>query len=218
VALRCVRVLGTFRALRVIGDPDVREAVAEGPHRVRREGDALVIESEPTEVFPGSYAFGDWRRNRVWSGFGGLATLPVTVRMNPGVALDADLHAGSLSVRGVRGPIRAHLAAGTVRIEGAAAPVDLSVAAGTVAMSGVLDRGESKIECDAGKVRVALERGSSVRVKARADVGRVDIPTAGGGGATEWLLGGGHEATIGAGEGELTVRVSMGAVQVFAEL
>ena len=221
--LRCVRVLGTFRTLRVVGDPDVREAVAEGPHRVRREGDALLIESEPADVFPGSYAFrdwrgfGDWRHNRAWSEFGGLATLPVTVRMHPDLALDVDLHAGSLAVRGVRAPIRAHVAAGTVRIEGAASPLDISVAAGTVAVSGVLDRGESKIECDAGKVRVALERGSSVRIKSRADVGRVDIPMAAGAGATEWLLGGGHEATIGGGEGELSVRVGMGAVQVFAE-
>ena len=215
--MRCVRVLGTFRAVRVVGDADVREAAAEGTHRVRREGDALVIESEPAEMLPGSYAFADWRRGRVRPGFGAFPTLPVTVRMNPDLALDADLHAGSLSVRGVRAPIRAHVAAGTVRIEGMAAPVDVSVAAGTVSVSGVLDRGASRIECDAGKVRVALDRGSSVRIKARADVGRVDVPTAGTAGATEWLLGGGHEATVGAGEGELAVRVSMGAVQVFVE-
>jgi len=232
-SVRCVRVVGAFRALRVVGDPDVREAVAEGPHRVRREGDALLIESEPADMFPGSYSFGDWRRQRGWSGrggpgpgpfggfggvggFGGLAAVPVTVRMHPDIALDADLHAGSLSVRGVRAPIRAHVAAGTVRVEGVAAPVDISVAAGTVAVSGVLDRGQSKIECDAGKVRVNLERGSSVKVKARAEVGRVDVPGTDAG-ATEWLLGGGHESTVGSGSGELSIRVSMGAVQVFAE-
>src|SRR2546421_2091119 len=43
--LRAVRVVRTLGTAEIIGDPQVREAVAEGPHVARREGDTLVIRS-----------------------------------------------------------------------------------------------------------------------------------------------------------------------------
>ena len=42
--VRIVRIAG---AAEIIGDPTVKEAVADGPHDVHREGTTLVIESRP---------------------------------------------------------------------------------------------------------------------------------------------------------------------------
>src|SRR5882672_6848386 len=39
-----IRVSRSIGSADIIGDPSVREAVAEGPHMARREGDTLVIE------------------------------------------------------------------------------------------------------------------------------------------------------------------------------
>src|SRR5689334_17149618 len=51
--VRVVRIAG---AAEIIGDPTVKEAVADGPHDVYREGGSLVIESRPA---PGDgYVFG----------------------------------------------------------------------------------------------------------------------------------------------------------------
>src|SRR5436190_19298392 len=42
--VRLVRVDANFRPVEIIGDEGVQEAVAEGSHRIRREGDTLVID------------------------------------------------------------------------------------------------------------------------------------------------------------------------------
>jgi hypothetical protein len=214
-----VRISGTFRSIQVVGDPDVVEAVAEGPHRAHREGGTLVIESDADDDGRSNFAFSTpgGLRQRLMVGVGGHSLRPVTVRMHPSIPLEAELGAGTLSIRGVRSPIRARVSAGTVRAEGVSSPIDIAASAGSVSVRGVLDQGESRIECDAGKVRVALEPGSSVKVHARAEIGKVDIPSAGGAGASEWLLGGGQDATIGGGDGTLSVKVSMGAIQVTSE-
>src|SRR5262245_18254226 len=43
--IKRVRVVGNFRSARVVADPTVSEAIAEGPHIARREGDLLILES-----------------------------------------------------------------------------------------------------------------------------------------------------------------------------
>src|SRR5687768_7818471 len=40
-----IRVTVALRSVEIVGDPSVREAVAEGPHVAHREGSTLVIES-----------------------------------------------------------------------------------------------------------------------------------------------------------------------------
>src|SRR5690242_7650318 len=42
--VRVVRVDANFRPVEIIGDSGVHEAVAEGTHRIRWEGDTLVID------------------------------------------------------------------------------------------------------------------------------------------------------------------------------
>ena len=216
-----VRISGQFGTARVVGDASVREAVAEGPHRARRDGDELVIESESVDEMAAHFNFS--RSDRPWRTFTrGAKHIPLTVRMHPDLPLQVDLAAGTLSVRGVRGPILAEVSAGTVRIDEFESPIDVAVASGTVRATGVLDRGDSRVRCEAGTVRIHLERGSSVRVKARAGLGKVVLPEEGrererDRGPRGWLVGGTREVVVGDGDGSLEVEASMGTVHVSAE-
>src|ERR1700704_73974 len=44
---RFVKVISQFGSTRIVGDPSVAFAIADGPHRARQEGDTMVIEHEP---------------------------------------------------------------------------------------------------------------------------------------------------------------------------
>ncbi|MEY2469848.1 MAG: hypothetical protein QOF21_2546 [Actinomycetota bacterium] len=196
--IRTVKVDGSFRSIEIIGDDDVREAVAEGQHRLRWDGDVLVIDGtslgmhddddddddEQDEDFEGP---GDWfrvyaphrlHRVRMSRGFDHdprSRARPLRVRMNPDLAVDARVEAGPLTIRRVRGPVKARVSAGPLVIEGFESPLDVRVAAGKVSASGRVDHGVSTINCDAGKVSLHLQRGSDVRVTASATLGKVDI-------------------------------------------
>ena len=199
-----VRVVRTAGWAEIVGDPSVQEAVAEGPHSARREGDTLIIEGEEDSAELPGFRF-SWRRGyhvRL-----GHHVRPLQVRVNPDLPLEVEAQAGSLRVRGVRAPIRAEVQAGQTRIEGFASPLQLNVQAGSVRASGRLDHGSSRIKCEAGTVRVRLEPSSSVRVTARTTLGRISVdgrPERDG-----WV--------VGAGDGSLDIETTMGAVWVSAE-
>jgi len=214
-----IRVVCSIGTADVVGDPTVREAIAEGPHVARREGDTLIIEGQPEgfEVGPG-FMF-DWaegrherhmrmrrqmRRHR--GGFGWGDVIHMRVRVNPDLALDADTQAGRLRVRGVHGPIRANVQAGGLDISDFRSPFDVNVQAGSVSARGRLDGGASRVHCEAGSVRINLERGSSVRVSAHTTLGKVVFD---GDSRSPW--------TVGNGEGTLDISGTMGSVRVSAE-
>jgi len=212
-----VRVLASARVVRIVGDAGVREAVADGPHELRREGDTLVVSGETDEGGEGSFVSSGpgWRvRARVDNGPHAL-----TVRMNPDLALDAEVSAGSLDVRGVRGPIRGELAAATVRISGFAGPLDLDATAGRIDASGVLDGGSSRVRCQAGRLTLRLEHGSSVRISGRATVGKMVLP--GDETATprsgRRRLADERQVVVGGGSGTLDVEVNTGTAVVRAD-
>lgn len=173
--VRAIRVGGSFRSVEIIGDHSVKEAVAEGPHRARQEGDVLVIDGAMLDDEDGFvFSRGDRSHRRVRINVSSNSRpRPLVVRMNPDLDLEARVEAGPLSIDEVHGKIRARVAAGPLRIQGFRSPVDLRVAAGTVKARGRVERGESRIECEAGKVQLHLERGSSVRVRASASLGKV---------------------------------------------
>jgi hypothetical protein len=242
--IRRVRVVGTFRSARIIGDPTVREAVADGPHMARREGDLLVIESVIEDLDLPGFVF-----NRGWWGWRptvppdpGRARPPrsprpprmprpgrwtgeetwqrpwhqsqLTVRMRPDLALDVELSAGTVRVDGVTGPMRLELRAGSIRVEGARGPLDASVAAGSLRLDAMLRTGESRVRCDASSVRINLERGSSVLVRARAEMSKLSMPRRGGVGT--WM-GEREEVKIGDGAATLDIEANMSNVGVTAE-
>ncbi|MEY2397503.1 MAG: hypothetical protein QOJ00_677 [Actinomycetota bacterium] len=248
-----VKVDGNFRSIEVIGDDDVREAVAEGPHRVRREGDVLVIDGaavfdDDDDNDDDREDFGDWfrttgprRLHRARMTYTReYRPRPLRVRVNPDLAVDARVEAGPLTIRRVRGPLKARVAAGPLIIEGFQSPIDVRVAAGKVVARGRADHGVSTIDCDAGKVTLHLEHGSSARVNATATLGKVDF---GGKRArhdrSDFDWGGvrddfgnlsdlgdkltrlfnntfseEHEAVVGAGAAVFDIRVSMGSADI----
>lgn len=210
--LRLVEVVGSFRTASIVGDPDVREAVVEGRHTAARDGDVLRISAEEHEQGEtGNFRFEhDDRRVKVTLG-PGSKPLPLKVRMNPALALDVSMAAGALKIKRVRGPIKANVSAGAIRIEGFAAPIDLQVAGGAVNADGTLTEGESRIRCEAGSVRVKLTKESSVKVVARAGLGKVALP---GVKAASFIGGGTQEAVVGDGVATLEIDASLGAVNV----
>jgi hypothetical protein len=253
-----IKVEGTFRAIEVVGDDDVVEAVAEGDHRSRVEGDVLVIDGSAMlgesddEESSSNADFGEWfqstgrrhaRRIRVGGRAVGAAGVyrprPLRVRMNPDLMLDARVEAGPLVIKRVRGPVTARVAAGPLTITGFESPIDLKVSAGKVTAKGRVDHGESHIDCDAGKVRLHLDKDSHARVRAQATLGKVglgehqtefkrvkkelrDLGELGNlhdlGDRLSDLLQGAfsdtHEVTVGRGTGSIEIQVSMGAADI----
>jgi len=240
-AIRRVRVVGSFRSARIIGDPTVREAVADGPHMARREGDLLIIESAldesdlPGFVFnrgrwswrlnvppdvrrpprpprppsPGRWSSGEEAWQRPWS------HSQLTVRMRPDLALDVELSAGTMRAHGITGPMRFDVRAGSARIEGARGPLEASVAAGSLRADAMLLAGASRIRCDASSVRINLEHGSSVLVRARAELSRLSLPHHEVVGT--WTGGEREEVKIGDGAATLDIDANMSNVGVTAE-
>ena len=221
-----VRIVRTFWPVEVSGDASVREAVAEGPHLARRIGDALVVEGEPDE----GPAAGFWFMTP-WPGGPGRVCWPpgaptgpaslrwmqrmaalwpppagawLRLRLNPDLPLEVETQVGSVRVRDLRAPVRLQLQAGRAALEGCSGPLAVEVQAGAVSLRGRLSRGTSRVRCEAGTVRVHLEPGSSLRVTAASTLGRVSLD--GAETAPPW--------TIGAGEGELDIRTTMGSVWV----
>jgi hypothetical protein len=219
--ITAVRVSGTFRTLRVEGDVAVRGAVAEGPHQVRTKNGVMVFEDYADEDDPGFTLFGPrFRRGRFkFSGtingrefsFGESVPHELRIRMNPDLPLEIDLTAGSARVHDVFGPVRATLAAGTARFEGVRSPFVAVVDAGSLSVQGLFDRGDSEIRCTAGKVRIELDRASSVRITARATLGKISLPE-----GKDWAgIGGGkREVTVGDGKGTLDIEATTGSAVV----
>lgn len=247
-AIRRVRVVGSFRSARLIGDPTVREAVADGPHVARREGDLLIIEGSLDEELPGFFfnpgrwswrmtvppdvaARGPGRPPRPprppwppWPGrwWAGEEAWPrpwdlseLTVRMRPDLPLEVELSAGTLHTHGVTGPLRFDVRAGSARIEGARGPLDATVAAGSIRADATLRAGASRIRCDAGSVRIHLERGSSVLVRAQTELSRLSLPDRGVVGT--WSGGEREEVKIGDGAATLDIDANMSSVGVTAD-
>ncbi len=213
--IRVIRSIGTAD---IVADPTVREAVADGPHVARREGDTLVIEGRddgfemgPGFMFDWSGSAHDRHRRRMMRrqhhGFRWGDSQPLRVRVNPDLPLEVDAQAGRLRIRGVRGPIRANVQAGSTGISDFEGPLDLGVQAGSVTARGRLSQGASRVHCEAGSLRLHLERGSSVKVTANATLGKVRFSHADH--RSPWI--------IGAGEATLDIVATMGTVAVSAD-
>jgi hypothetical protein len=134
--------------------------------------------------------------------------------MNPDLALLATVQAGSIRVDGIHGPITGEVQAGNCKVQDFRGPLNLVVQAGNVTANGRLDSGSSKLRCEMGAVKIALEKGSSVRVTARSSLGKVSFDEHGD---TVSIGGSKREVTIGAGAATLDIDCTMGTIKVSSE-
>ncbi|MHB8612812.1 MAG: DUF4097 family beta strand repeat-containing protein [Candidatus Dormibacteraceae bacterium] len=209
-ANRQVRVTSQFGSAEIVGDPSVAFAVADGPHRARQDGDAMVIEHEPFDEVD-SFSFGRGDRRTAMYGLD-VKRRKLMVRMNPDLALVASVQAGNVRVYGVHGPITAEVQAGNCKVDDFRGSLNLVVQAGNVAANGRLDSGGSRIRCEMGSVKINLEKGSSVRITARTTLGKVSIE-----GERDERAGigqTGREVVIGTGTATLDIDCTMGSVKV----
>ena len=200
---RQVKLVSRFGNTDVIGDPTVSFAVADGPHRVRQDGDTMLIEQS---IFSeGSFEF---TRRMGRSGLDSFGR-NLTIRMNPTLPLFAKVQAGNVKIDGIHGRITGEIQAGNCVVNDFRAPINLSVVAGNVDASGKLDSGASSISCRVGEVKVTLARTSSVRIKARNTMGEVALG--------HGVSADGNDAKVGSGTGTLEIECTMGSVRVEVE-
>jgi Putative adhesin len=209
---RQVKVVSQFGSAEIVGDRSVAFAVADGPHRARQEGDTMVIEHEPIDDSE-TFSFGGSRR--IVINGSSIRRRQLTVRMNPDLALVANVQAGNVRVEGVHGPITGEVQAGNCVVSDFRGALNLVVQAGNFQASGRLDSGASKVRCEMGSVKINLEKGSSVRINAHSTMGKVAIE--GPGSQRAGIAQAGREVTIGSGAGTLEVECTMGTVKVIAD-
>lgn len=198
--------------LTVIADPSVQTAVAEGPHRVERVGDRLIVHSDLsqdgyTTETPRS-AFMNWVNAGLRAGSS------LRVRVNPDLPLEVLNVAGALELTGVRAPISVGVEAGAAKLSNGSGPVKLSVTTGSADISWQFT-GTSTVSAELGSAKVMVLPGSDVVVTASATAGNAQIRTAGsvqsarsaGDGSTT-------PVTVGDGTGTLAVTAKFGAAEV----
>jgi hypothetical protein len=195
-----VKIVSRFGNTEVIGDASVSYAVADGPHRIRQDGDTMLIEQSGF----GDDSFEFLRR----PGRPNASGETLRIRMNPMVPLVARVQAGNVRIDGIHSALTAEVQAGNCRVNDFRGPIRLSVVAGNVEASGQLDSGASSIRCNMGEVKVSLARRSSVSITARTTMGDVAIE---GEGITH---SGSHQAVLGDGAGTLDIDCTLGSVRV----
>jgi hypothetical protein len=212
--VRQVKVLAQLGSAEIVGDPSVALAVADGPHRARQEGDTMVIEHQPIDE-DDTFSFSHGGSRKIVINGLNIQRRQLTVRMNPDLALTADVQAGNVRVQGVHGPITGEVQAGNCVVSDFRGALNVVVQAGNFQASGRLDSGASKVRCEMGSVKINLEKGSSVRITTRTTMGKVAIE--GPGSERAGIAQGGREVTLGSGAATLDVECTMGSVKVTAD-
>ncbi|MEO8690039.1 MAG: hypothetical protein ABI611_17715 [Solirubrobacteraceae bacterium] len=157
---RTVRLRSAYQAVDVVADPHVAEVLVEGGnHRVRREGDVLVVSDSAPDGF----------RFESRQGGGRLA-----VRVNPGLDLDAEVIGAVLSVWGMNGAVRAVVQAGSARIERAAGALDLRVISGAAVVTGAPRGGDWRLCAESASLEVVLDADADATVTVTGRHSRVD--------------------------------------------
>jgi hypothetical protein len=210
---RRIKVVSQVGSTEIVGDPSVAYVVADGPHTARQEGDTMVISHAPFDEID-NFTFGRGERRIVVNG-SDFHRRRLTVRMNPKLALIANVQAGSVRIEGVHGPIEGEVQAGNCQVAGFRGPLNFVIQMGNLSASGRLDSGESRVRCEMGSVKIHLEQGSSVRVTARTTLGKVTCE----GQATDRVSVGqtGKDVTFGSGAGSLDIDCTAGNVRVSAD-
>lgn len=105
--------------------------------------------------------------------------LPKSMEGSAAVPVDLRTGAGSISLRGSFGDVRAESQAGQVRLAGSFAAVDAHSNAGRVEVAGRAERVTA--ETEAGRIEVSLPDSAPQSVTARSSAGGVDVDVPNGG-------------------------------------
>jgi len=213
--VQLVRVTSSARPVRLVGDPTVDTVTVDGPHVVRREGSTLRIDAAPLagDAAPGSYRYERKSGLSRWLGQATLVGVRLTVRVNPDLAVEAEVTAGSLELLALRGPIDFSVTAGSVRATDCTGPFNGAVRAGSARLDVRPTAGRSLVRVESGSVELRLQPGSDVRVTGRADLGEIKVTSAAG---HNQILNGGdlQDVVLGAGSAVFELQVAMGSAKV----
>jgi hypothetical protein len=212
-----VRIAASFRSVDVIADPSIDQVTATGSHRVRREGDVLVVESLQLPGFVdfeggprdscGAWSFAGLPRSAAWAR--SMKGNHLIVRVNPLLPIEIDSAAAALRVSGCQGGTRVRILAASLKVDHLRGPFELDAVTssikGTAAITGV-----SRISCESSSVKLSLLPGSDIRVTSGTNrFGKVVLPG-------EPMVGpsGQQESVIGAGKGTLTIDGVMSSITI----
>ncbi|MGL4832713.1 MAG: hypothetical protein ACRCWS_09115, partial [Propionibacteriaceae bacterium] len=161
------------RRVRIIGDYSVATVVAEGPHVLRRNGSILDVSSDG-EIGPSLDGFSMLRPPRSLDDLRSMSLgKELFLRVNPGVIVDAEVTAGSLTCDKVAYLGKVRVTAGATKITGVAEINDALIQAGQASISGSIRTGRSRLRVESGNANITLDEHSNVTVRAEAQLGRI---------------------------------------------
>lgn len=202
-----VRAVG--RRVRIIGDPSVATASAEGPHVLRRSGSVLEVTSDG-ELGPSLDSF-VLRPPRSLDDIRALSLgKELVLRVNPSIIVDVEVTAGLLSTEKVPYLGKVRVTAGGATIEGVAEMNDVLVQAGQATLRGAITTGRSRVRCESGSLDIFLDDHSNVTVRSDAQLGRISW--------ADDQPGPVDEVVLGNGSARLDVGVVMGWATIHARL
>lgn len=184
--LRWVRAYLTAGEFNVEVDPSLGEPVMEGSGDMRRQGDDFVVNQQAKHPDGGLLGF-----------IGNLKIGEVKLRLPEGYGVDLVSKAGNLNISGAA-YFKGRVLAGNVELRKVRG-IDLELRAGNLDAELYLSEGEHRVQVAMGNAELVLLRGSSVRVKTHAGMGRVDIR---------------GPSTVGGGRANLDVAVKIGSLEV----
>lgn len=186
---RAVRLRSAYQAVDVVADPDVAELVVEdGSHRVRRQAGVLVV----GDAGAGGFPHGRWQSAR-----------RLAVRVNPRLDVDAEVTGALLSVRGMRGALRAVVQAGSAAVTGVLGPLDLRVTSGSAVVTGS-PADDWRLRGESASLEVVLDSGADATVAVTGRHSRVDA------------LGSARHAVLGSGAHAIDIEAAFSHVVVRA--
>jgi hypothetical protein len=214
--VRRVVVQASARPVRVVADPTVASFSVEGPHSIRRDGETARVEVPVagTPDAPGAYRYERKSGFSRWLGQATLLGVPLTIRINPDLALDAEIMAGSVDVTGLRGPLAFSVTAGSIKAVDCTGAFRGTVRAGSAKLDVRPSTGTSHVRVESGSVDLRLQPGTDARVRAHAELGEVRVRGRDGSAARVVDREGSYEAVVGEGTATIDLDVVMGSVKV----
>jgi len=204
-----VSVRAVARRVRIVGDGTVATVSVDGPHVLRRTGPVLEVTSDG-DVGPSFDGF-VLRPPRSFDDLRAIGLgKELLVRVNPSIAVDAEVTAGALTTEGVPFLGKVRVTAGSATLDRIAEANDVLVQAGSATIRGDIAAGRSRTRCESGSRDIHLGDRSSVTVRTDVQLGRISWAGTDNDNVDEVVLGN--------GAARLDVGVVMGWATIRADL